>query len=196
MRLSVFAFLILAGLCLFPFNPSWGQNNKQTNTENETPDEVSPDIKVHSPKKATLYSAILPGLGQAYNKKYWKIPVVYAGFAGCTYLITTNNTEYRKFIAAYQWLDEGSQGDPPNDYALRYSTPEQLINGQTTYRRALEQSVILTVLWYGLNIIDATVDAHFFNFDINEDLSVSVYPEIITTATKSNFTGVALSFKF
>ncbi|NCD41435.1 MAG: hypothetical protein EOL88_05015 [Bacteroidia bacterium] len=151
---------------------------------------------LHSPKKATLYSAILPGLGQAYNKKYWKIPIVYAGFAGCTYLIVSNNTEYRKFIAAYNYIHEGAVGEPPNDYAVRYGTTEQLLNGQYLYRRALEQSVIFTVLWYGLTIIDATVDAHFFYFDISEDLSVDWKPKIIQPAPGIHYTGVALTFKF
>lgn len=196
MRITVFAVLILTGILLSPVEPVFGQTQDQTENTNGTAKNINQEIKLHSPKKASLYSAVLPGLGQAYNKKYWKIPVVYAGFAGCAYLITTNNVEYKKFIAAYEWLDGGSVGDPPNDYALRYGSSEQLINGQTTYRRALEQSVILTVLWYGLNIIDASVDAHFYYFDINEDLSLSIHPEIITTTTKNNFTGIALSFKF
>jgi len=158
--------------------------------------ETPASLSKHSPKKATLYSAVLPGLGQAYNKKYWKIPIVYAGFAGCSYLIISNNTEYRKFIAAYEYIDGGSVGDPPNDYAIRYPSTDQLINGQYQYRRALEQAVILTVAWYGLNIIDATVDAHFFDFDISEDLTLDWRPAIIPTSLGTNFSGLTLTLKF
>lgn len=158
--------------------------------------ELPESLMEHSPRKATLYSTALPGLGQAYNKKYWKIPVIYAGFAGCGYLLYTNNKEYRKFVEAYAWLDEGSQGDPPNEYAIRYTTEDQLLSGQYQYRRALEQSVILTLAWYGINIIDASVDAHFFNFDINEDLTLNWQPVVIPTSLGRNTTGIAFTLKF
>ena len=157
--------------------------------------ETPASLLAHSPKKATLYSAILPGLGQAYNKKYWKIPIVYAGFAGCTYLIIANNTEYQKFVDAYAYVDAGSVGDPPNDYATRYELTS-LLNGQYAYRRSLEQSVIYTVVWYALNIIDATVDAHFFYFDISEDLSMNLAPTFLPSYTSNYNTGLSLTFRF
>lgn len=171
LRTGIIILLWLAIVCC-PFTLKAQDQDSTMHQKEETPDT----ILVHSPKKATLYSAILPGLGQAYNKKYWKIPIVYAGFAGCTYLIMTNNSEYQKFVVAYDYVEEGSVGEPPNDYATRYPTTEQLLNGQYLYRRSLEQAVILTVVWYAANIIDATVDAHFFYFDISEDLSLDIAP--------------------
>ncbi len=157
--------------------------------------ETPASLMEHSPKKATLYSAILPGLGQAYNKKYWKIPVIYAGFAGCSYLIISNMAEHKKFVDAYVWWDEGRQGDPPNEYATRY-TKDNLLNGQYQYRRSLELSIIATLAWYGLNIIDATVDAHFFNFDISEELTLKWQPVIIPTLAGQNVSGISLTLKF
>lgn len=154
--------------------------------------------QVHSPQRATLYSTLLPGLGQAYNKKYWKIPIIYAGFAGTGYLIASNYKEYRKFADAYQWIDEGGEGTPPNDYAIRYPSGDQLLKGEYQYRRSLELSIILTALWYGLNIIDATVDAHFFDFDIDEDLSLQWRPALLPTPTwQGNYqTGIAFRLNF
>ena len=128
----------------------------------------------HSPHKATIYSAILPGLGQAYNKKYWKVPVVYAGFGFLTYLIYTNNTEYVSYNEAYVY-DADIDPIPPNEYAIKYDK-DQLLKGRDFYRKELERSFIFTALWYFLNIIDASVDAHLFNFDISDNLSLRVEP--------------------
>ncbi|PID93440.1 MAG: hypothetical protein CSA95_07710 [Bacteroidetes bacterium] len=178
----------------------WGVQSLYAQREgNDTisqPQAPATNPKIHSPQRATLYSALLPGLGQAYNKKYWKIPIIYAGFAGTGYLIATNHKEYRKFVDAYQWIDTGSQGAPPNDYAVRYPSKDQLLKGQYQYRRSLELSIILTTLWYGLNIVDATVDAHFFNFDIDEELTLQWYPAIVPTWQGDYQTGVALRLNF
>jgi hypothetical protein len=132
-------------------------------------------LKVHSPKKAALYSSFLPGLGQAYNHKYWKIPIIYAGFAATGYFISSNGKLYRDFRDAYAFKSTASTGDPPNEYAIRYST-DQLLTAREYYRRNLEVSWIVTGVWYILNIVDATVDAHFFDYDISDDLSLQIKP--------------------
>lgn len=144
--------------------------------------------QVHSPKKATLYSALLPGLGQAYNKKYWKIPVIYAGFAGIGYFIHWNNDFYTTMKLAYSDLTD--QNDGTNSYldldAAKYynlEDPTDYANFKTNlgksrdyYRRNRDLLVISMVGFYGLNIIDASVDAHLFDFDISEDLSFNWQP--------------------
>jgi len=128
-----------------------------------------------SPRKATLYSMALPGLGQAYNEKYWKIPVLYAGFATVGYFGTLNGSEYSKFKAAYEYKINGETGDPPNDYANRY-TAEQLRTQRDYYRRNMEFNYILAGFIYILNIVDAAVDAHLSDFDISDDLSLKLAP--------------------
>lgn len=132
--------------------------------------------KTHSPRKATIYSAVLPGLGQAYNKKYWKIPIVYAGFGGLAYMITSNTREYKKFKEAYIWKVSGDTIPIDNEYIFKYETADQLKRGKDYYLRNVELSWILTGVWYLLNIIDATVDAHLMDYDINEDLSLELEP--------------------
>lgn len=134
---------------------------------------------VHSPKKATYYSMALPGLGQAYNKKYWKIPIIYAGFGTLGYFIKRNTDDYRTFKAAYKYVLEEQTGEPPNEMVERYNSDvEKLRTIKDYYRRNLELSYILSGALYILQVLDATVDAHFINFDVSENLSLEVDPFI------------------
>ena len=150
-------------------------------------DYVSPDSdyvvihdtveNVHSPKKAGWYSAVLPGLGQAYNRKYWKLPVVWGGLAATTYFIIRNVTPMKQSRDAYLWIDNGSVGEPPNEYAEMYGgSLVKLENIYNDYRYKIETFSVLTVLWYALNIVDAVVDAHLMDFDVSDDIAVSIQP--------------------
>ncbi len=119
----------------------------------------------HSPKKAMLLSALLPGSGQIYNKKYWKAPVVWTGFAVFGYFINQNNREYQRFRRAYNYnVDDDSTtiSEFPN------VSPNLLANERDIFRKWRDLSIILTVGWYALNIIDANVDAHLFEFDVSD----------------------------
>ena len=150
---------------------------------NEVPTEVE-----HSPKKATLYSTFLPGLGQAYNKKYWKIPLIYAGFGTIGYFIHWNNDNYKIMRQAYSDLTDGN--DETRSYedleAAQYydlDNPTDFNNFKTGldkqrsyYRRNRDLLIISIIGFYGLNIIDASVDAHLFNFDISDDLTFQWVP--------------------
>jgi hypothetical protein len=158
----------------------------------ELPDSIKE--KEHSPTKATIMSACLPGLGQAYNRKYWKIPVIYAGFAVFGYFIYTNTDEYINFKCAYI---ESSQGNINGSYSYltqRY-TADELLSGREYYRRNLEISCLLTAVWYALNILDATVDAHLFTYNISEELSLKVEPGLINSSHAFKPTP-GLTFKF
>ncbi len=146
--------------------------------------------EVHSPRKATIYSAILPGLGQAYNKKYWKIPLIYAGFGAIGYFINWNNDNYQFNKKAYEHLTD----DNPDtnifmeieaveyydlDNATHFSNfKDGLVKRQDYYRRNRDLLIIGFVGFYGLNIIDASVDAHLFNFDISDDLTMNWEPSM------------------
>lgn len=163
--------------------------------------------KIHSPKKATIYSAILPGLGQAYNKKYWKIPLVYAGFAGIGYFINWNNNYYQTYKQAYSDLTDGddttnSHLDLPAskyynlDDPTEYSNFRTGLSKQQNYFRRNRDLLIISIFgFYGLNIIDASVDAHLFNFDISDDLSLNWQPSLNTVDNQWVY-GFNCSFNF
>ncbi len=127
----------------------------------------------HSPKKAALLSTFLPGGGQAYNRKYWKIPIIYAAGAAGGYFIHTNLKEYRQFRTAYI---NKTDDDPNTTDDYPELSAQQLQVYRDYYRRNTELSVIFTTAFYLLQIIDATVDAHLFDFDVSNRLSLSVSP--------------------
>ncbi len=128
----------------------------------------------HSPHRAAIMSAILPGAGQAYNKKYWKIPVIYAGFAGLGYAISFNQMEYRTYRTAYDQRLDG-ETTTVDSYIDVYSDAD-LGTLKDFYRRNRDLSIIGTGVLYILNIIDASVDAHLHGFNVNDDLSIKIAP--------------------
>lgn len=147
----------------------------------------------HSPRKATIYSAVLPGLGQVYNKKYWKVPVIYLGFGTIAYFINWNNDNYQLFRRGYFDLiddDPETQGYLEieavrrNNYDLNNPTHfnnlrTALMRQKDYFRRNRDLLFIGMVGFYGLNIIDASVDAHFFDFDISDDLTLKWEPSLM-----------------
>lgn len=168
-------------------------------------DTIPPDLPVsdtskpqqHSAHKASIYSAVLPGLGQAYNKKYWKIPIIYAGFGALAYNISINSKEERKFTQAYRYRMRGDTTPTDNEYVARYQNVNDLLKGRDYYRRKVELSVIFTAALYLLNVVDAAVDAHFFDYDVSEDLSINISPVVIPTAGKPLGTnGIRLCMNF
>lgn len=132
-------------------------------------------VRSHSPHKATLLS-LIPGAGQIYNKKYWKLPIVYAGFAVTGYFGVTKGQEYRKYRDAY--ICSAALGaDCTNPLAEKY-TAEDLQTIRDYYRRNMELSYIIMGAWYVIQILDATVDAHLYYWEVNDNLSVRVDPMI------------------
>lgn len=153
-------------------------------------------IKHHSPKKAALFSAILPGLGQAYNKKYWKIPIIYAGVGTLIYFVNLNHKEYKKFRDAYNYVASGDSAHTDNDYVNKYSQ-NALLQGRNYYRSNIELTYILSGVLYLLNIIDATVDAHLFEYDISDDLTMKLEPGYTSDILyQKPVTTLKLSFRF
>ncbi|MDR0546418.1 MAG: DUF5683 domain-containing protein [Dysgonamonadaceae bacterium] len=165
---------------------------------------------VPNPNKAVLYSALFPGLGQIYNRKYWKLPIVYGGFLGCAYAITWNGTTYTGYKNAYHDISTNS-GDSWKNYlpyyakdnpdawleSYRSNFTSQLKNARDFHRRNLELSVIVTVGLYALCMIDAYVDAQLFSFDISDDLSMKVDPVIFEpTPFQSRSFGFQCSLTF
>ena len=158
--------------------------------------------KPHSPTTATIMSACLPGLGQIYNGKWWKVPIVYAGLGGLGYLAFSNLSESQAYLHAYEYktgdLPEGATlNQHETDLANKYSE-SQLQTYKESYRRDFEFYAILTVAWYGLNILDACVDGHLYTYDISDDLSLSIDPYLRPaepTIKIPQYAQVGLSFK-
>jgi hypothetical protein len=124
----------------------------------------------HSPSTAAIFSAIAPGAGQLYNKKYWKAPIVWAGLGAFTYLWINENNRYLDAKTAYlSYLDK----DPTNDIEFNGTKNVNIIQStKNVYLNQRDSYLLFGLLFYGLNIIDAAVDAHFMNFDVSDDLSV------------------------
>ena len=137
--------------------------------------------KDKSPKKAAIYSAVIPGSGQIYTKKYWKVPIIYGGLVTSAYFINDNNNQYNEYRDAALLSYETGEDQ------LGY-TYSELITLKDHYKRNREISYFSFVGVYILNIIDASVNAHLFNFDVSDDISLNIRPY----STFSN-TGVSFS---
>jgi len=134
------------------------------------------DNKIKSAKKASILSIILPGSGQIYNKKYWKVPIIYSSLATSIYFICENQKKLTNYENAYIDRVNGRT----DDYIDVYNNT-QLISIIDYYERNRDISMMITAAIYLLNIVDASVDAHLFDFDISEDLSIETKPQIINT---------------
>ncbi|RRG22547.1 hypothetical protein DWB61_06970 [Ancylomarina euxinus] len=196
-----------------------GQNAEAQKIES---DSVYTPIKVkeHSPHKATIYSAILPGLGQIYNRKYWKLPILYGGIGVTLYAIGWNTTQYNDYkngyvdfskFYDYRYQPEGGTLTEPTskryekflnyDLSLKNKNTDtwfktQLKNRKDKYKRDRDLSYIILVGVYVLNIIDATVDAHFTNFNINDDLSMTVQPKMNYSPVSGSTLGLSCRINF
>jgi Family of unknown function (DUF5683) len=168
---------------------------KKTTLNQPVPDSVLE--KQHSPTKATIMSMCLPGLGQIYNKKYWKVPIIYAGFGVFTYLIIFNTDYYLTYKSAYI---ESFNGDSTGNYSniVKNMSKEGILSYREFYRRNLEITIIFTTIWYILNIVDAAVDANLFTYDIKKDLSLRIEPALIPPAAqyRNYLSGVKICLKF
>lgn len=143
----------------------------------------------HNPRKAAIRSAIIPGWGQAYNKKYWKIPIVYAALGIPAYLFVDNLRWYRRTKYAYTVAATNSI----NPDSLNRVHPElrpfvdmgfdtELLNYRNEFRRNVDYSALFFLLFWGLNIVDASVDGHLRDFDVTPDLSLKFKPGYSPTA--------------
>lgn len=129
-----------------------------------------------NPKVASLLSAAVPGLGQIYNEQYWKVPLIYGGFGAMAYFVNFNDTEYQKWSTAY---DLRTDGDSLTVDAFPMASDDQLKNLKDQWRRYRDLNYIGIIVLYFLNIVDASVDAHLFDYDISDDLTLHVEPAYI-----------------
>lgn len=168
---------------------------KTGKVKSDSTGEVKINHKYHSPRKAAIMSAILPGAGQVYNKKYWKLPIIYAGAAGLVYSFQFNQSHYLKYRNAYKYRIDGDASTIDN-YVGIYSD-DNLNTLQKYYHRYRDLTVIGFAALYALNVIDASVDAHLFTFDVSDDLSLNVQPTLINIAGSNRYTtGFGISMHF
>ena len=183
--------IISIGILLFLLGSAtvFAQTKKETQVK---PKDTlkSVDIDPLTPAKAAFYSAILPGLGQAYNKRYWKIPIVYGAMGTSMYFYIDSRKRYNEYRDAYKSRLAGNP-DPAYDYL----SDKSLISAQEFYQRNASLSGFFVIGFYVLNIIDANVDAALIQFNVNQNLSLR--PEITPDAVtfKSNL-GLTLNYHF
>ena len=198
-------FLLIVAIFVFPFTIS----AQDTNIEGELGETIvvldstsRTPIDPLSPSKAAFYSAILPGLGQAYNKKYWKIPLVYVALGTGIVIYLDNDKQYDRYRGAFksrlagfdtdEFWGTDTSGDP-------LSTPQisndALIRAQRTLSRNREISLLVTIGIYVLNIIDANVDAHLLQYNIDENLALKPHFKVNQFDAATNL-GLTLGFNF
>lgn len=155
------------------------------------------------PRKAVLLSMIIPGGGQIYNRKFWKLPIFYGGYIGCVYALTWNNQTYQGYMQAYlDIMDDDPETKSYMDYLPASYDVEGnkewltnvLKNRKDIYRRYRDISIFCFAGVYLLSIIDAYVDAELSHFDVSRDLSLRVNPDVIDTRTASLGLNFSLSF--
>lgn len=148
-----------------------------------------------SPARAAFYSAILPGLGQAYNKKYWKIPLVYAALGTGVYFYDLNNTNYNRARTAFKLRLNGKPNEFDGVDGNIYLSDDALIRAQKSYKKDRDLSLLVTVGLYVLQVLEASTNAHLLQHNVDNNLTLS--PQIIKDATSNKSVVVAsLNFKF
>ena len=168
----------------------FAQSGEMTIVQDTTAVSKNDDIDPLTPAKAAFYSAILPGLGQAYNKKYWKMPLVYGAIGASVYFYSTNNTKYHEFRDVYKRRLAGYTDDN-----YRFLDDGRLIDAQRFYQKNRDISALVTAAFYILNIVDANVDAHLRQFNVDDTLSVK--PDVFNDDIYNRpNVGVTLNYRF
>jgi hypothetical protein len=148
------------------------------------------------PSTAAFYSAVIPGLGQAYNGKYWKIPLVYAALGGSVYAFIENDRQFQELREAFQIRLAGGTNDQfSNPDGTPIITTNGLERAQRRSQRNKELSILIAAAFYAVQIIDANVDGHLSQFNVDRDLSFKPYLDYNQSASGTSY-GFALSFNF
>ncbi len=178
--------------------------------QDNMPQAIGKKQFIPNPTKATWLALVAPGGGQIYNRKYWKLPIFYGGFAGCTYALTWNNRMYKDYSAAYKdavngnWSSKNITDLLPANYLRRTSESqitEVLKKRKDLYRRYRDMSIFAFIGVYLLSVVDAYVDAELSNFDITPDLSMRIEPVVVGTGSqgmslRDKSVGMQCSFRF
>ncbi|MES2777953.1 MAG: DUF5683 domain-containing protein [Bacteroidota bacterium] len=196
--LSIFTIILLTTICSHSFGQvklidSTGKVRPLTaadSSKNKKQKEIYCDT-CFSPRKATLRSAIIPGWGQVYNKQVWKVPFVYAILGVTAGIFVVNVKEYNGLKAAYVLrVDTIASNDTLIDPRYSVLSANSMKFYRDEYRKNVDLSVLVFIIGWGLNVIDATVSAHLKQFDVSDDLSLKIKP----TFNMNGQTGVSLVF--
>ena len=144
------------------------------------------------PAKAAFYSAVLPGLGQVYNKRYWKLPLIYGGIGASIYYYDLNNKNFKRYRNAYKRRLAGFADDEFQDVIF---DNDRLIDGMNFYKQYRDQSMLFVIGTYFFNILDANIDAHLKQYNINQNLCLKPYMDQNPIVADHHF-GVSLNFNF
>lgn len=178
----------------------WAQQNEDTLIlKNNIPDSSGVNVlksdsvlaPQFNPKVATIRSLILPGWGQAYNKKYWKIPIIYGALGVTTGVFFYNLKTYKQLRDAVIYKTAGQ--DNLIEPKFRNLPLESLRGYRNAVRQDIDYSVLFFLLFWGLNVVDATVDAHLKSFDVSPDITLKLKP---TFAMPNNGPGISFVFLF
>ena len=181
---NIFTCILCAGICLLAICPVSAQEADTAS--------VKPVAKTHSPNKAVIMSAIIPGLGQVYNKKYWKVPIIYGAGCSFAYFLGYYQDKYVKFRTAYTNGEEGQQyliDGKLYDYG-------SLSTGENVYRRYRDLNALGITAIYFLNIVDAMIDAHFFYYDVSDNLTMHIQPAVFNNPGATSSLGLQINFLF
>jgi hypothetical protein len=174
---KVFTSILFISFLLFS-NLIFAQKDSAAKKSSMAP--AKPDtVKKYRPRVAIIRSAVLPGWGQATNKKYWKIPIVYAALGTTAAIFSRNLKQFKEAKSAYA---NAIDGDPSNDYQIPQpyyavkDQPERIKSFRNEVRQNLDYTVLFFIVFWGLNVMDAAVDAHLKTFDVSDDLSIRIKP--------------------
>ncbi len=156
-------------------------------------DSLKPSAEINplAPAKAAFYSALVPGLGQVYNKKYWKVPLVYGAMGTSLYFYLDSQKKYNEVRDAYKRRISGY----PNDDNFQFLDNTRLLSAQKFYQRNRDISLLITAAFYILNIVDANVDAHLKQFNVDDNLSLKPDFKFDEQNAKPRF-GLSLNYSF
>jgi hypothetical protein len=178
-------FILLSTFCFGQNDTIPIENTSPTESISAvTPDSLEIKEKPHSPKLAGALSAALPGLGQAYNKKYWKIPIDYAGFAATGFCVYHFHSLYAAYRDEYRHRLKGEVELYNPDWKDWHN--ENIVANRQLHQRNMQLSILFLGLWYVINILDAVVDAHLMSYDISDNLSMRLAPDILSSGLAQN----------
>ena len=211
-RLVIYILLAIIAI------PAWAQVQDQTTDNLDsiplTQKEIDRLFWKPDPMRAVWLGAVIPGAGQIYNRSYWKLPIVYGGFMGCIYAITWTNNQYIGYKDAYRDIyydmQNGTLSNSP-DKSYNAILPEgytiETMGGASTYQSRLKEwqntarrnrdlSILVSIAVYALSLVDAYVDAQLFDFDISNDLSLNVTPQLYYDLQNQRTAEVKMAIKF
>jgi hypothetical protein len=181
---NIFTCFLFAGVCLFAVSPVLAQEADTSS--------VKPVAKNHIPRRAVIMSAIIPGMGQVYNKKYWKVPIIYGAGGAFAYFLGFYQDKYTKFRTA---LANGKEGETYVIDGKEYDYGS-LESGQNWYRRYRDLNALGITAIYFLNIVDAMIDAHFFYYDVSDNLTMHIQPAVFNNPGATSSLGLQINLLF